>query len=287
MKSLRRLIRSAEYYLRTVPFQADPNACTLRVELVNASRNISGSFTVDVKNKPFSTPEHVVKAIRCQIQFGVRKLHDDWTSASTRRISMPVIEFDYERNRGTYQNRFWFSMANKQGFRFSLQLGSNSQTSILTKLGFPEGLYVKPDGHRVHAEKLWTIGDGGEHGGRSLHDQRIRSDEAFDGLREGFERQFKDRNPKQSKEKGKEAPACPSHNLLLAEYLFSLVFISMYREAGATMTIDAAKEVDDRSVDEFTKKLNELCEFDPGFLREVMDFVQEARRFNRANRYEF
>lgn len=116
---------------------------------------------------------------------------------------------------------------------------------------------VEP-GPREYAdpELTWTIGDGDQHGGRFTHDQRIRSDAQFDGLRQAFKRQFGGRKAENPGEDEDTDPTPHSENLLLAEYLFSLVFLSMYREKGVpTMKIDAAKGVADQDAGDSLESL--------------------------------
>ena len=266
---------SSEYYLGTVPFQADPGASTLRVELVNASGTENGRFTVDIRNKPFSTPEHVANVLSREIQSNMNNLSKALTSPSKRRLTMPSVKFGYTR-RST--DRFWFSLEKtKQEFR--LLLGKNDPTSVLTKLGFASEMTVEP-GQRVEAENSWTFGDGDEHGGRSIRDQRVRSDTQFDDLRSKFENQFGTK--RKDKDQGR---ALPPETLLLAEYLFSLVFLSMYRQSAPTMEIDIASEVDRGSAKEFNEKLSLVCDFDvgstgpdgPGSLGKAMGMVKEVR----------
>lgn len=128
-------------------------------------------------------------------------------------------------------------------------------------------------------ELPWTIGGGDEHGGRSIHDQRIRSDVEFDGLRQTFKRQFGKRKAENPGEDEDTDPTPHSENLLLAEYLFSLVFLSMYREKGVpTMKIDAVKEVADQDAGDFTRKLGQVCNFNiSGSLKKAIDVVKNVR----------
>ena len=296
---------SSEYYLGTVPFQADPRASRLQVDLINAPGDIHEAFIIDIKNQPFSTPNHVVKALDGEIQRKLNEISERWMSASRKRITMPKVEFGHDE----VKNSFWFSI-NKTTQGFRLQLGKNDPKSILTKLGFSEGMLVehRPDDPRVDppvdprvlAEKEWTMGNGGEHGGRSLHEQRVRSDEGFCFLRSRFEAKFgKKRNTAAPKDKGErpkdkgEGPghkdggpeddekALHSENLLLAEYLFSLAFLSIFRVRGPTLRINANKPVDGASVDDFENRLEMVCNFDvgatepegPGSLKKVMEEV--------------
>lgn len=262
----RYFLLSSEYYLGTVPFQADPEASTLQVELVNSSGDINERFTmIDIKNMSFSTPEHVAKALNTEIQRNVKEIDKKWTAAYKGRIKMPTIEFGYDRDK---TGRFWFSI-NKTPENFRLQLGKNDPKSILTKLGFSDDMTVEPPkpGDKnpsvLAAESSWTIGDATEHGGRSIHDQRIRSDEGFGDLRQRFEIKF----GKKSRHR---------ENLLLAEYLFSLVFFSMYREKGPTMNIDVRGKVHDHSAAEFNEKLEMVCKHQSEGLASLKEVMMEV-----------
>lgn len=270
----RRFLLSSEYYLGTVPFQANPEASTLRVELVDASGNANGRvFKVDIKNRPFSTPEHVVTALLKEIQ-NTTELHEAWTSASRRRMPMPSIRFGYDRD----DKNFWFSLSETQDFR--LQMGRGDPTSILTKLGFPDHKTVTP-GLRVYG-KGWKIGDATEHGGRPIHDQRVRSDPRFVDLRKQFKKIFGTRAIKNPEDN--EIERALHENLLLADYLFSLVFLSVCREKGPTMKVDINRQVDDKSIKEFNDKFGQVCKSDvggtgpknPDSLKQVMDFIKQV-----------
>ena len=276
---------SSEYYLGTVPFQADPKASTLRVEIVSTSGstgNENRSYTVDIKKRAFSTPEHVAFALSQEIKRKVEKLHD---------ARMPGIKFGYKRG----ESRFWFSIEKSTGTQdFHLRLGKDDPTSILPKLGFSNDMTTE-SGSQVYAENLWTIGDGDQHGGRSIHDQRIRSDVWFDDLRMAFDnlrKEFeinhggkKKRNAKKRAEDTQDNAAAPQYEyLLLAEYLFSLVFLSMYRtrepKDGPTMKIDATRKVADGDADDFGRKLDQVCNFgaeDSAPVIEAMDVVKTVR----------
>lgn len=293
---------SSEYYLGTVPFQADPEASTLHAELIDASRDIREPFIIDIKDLPFSTPEHVASALDSKIQLEMKRIYEDLTSASKKRIGMPKIKVGYDVD----EKRFWFAISEKQGFR--LQLANYGERILLRKLGFSartqeQGPLAVLPGKREDAESLWTIGDGGEYGGRSLREQRVRSDEGFGSLRKSFERKFRDWRGKGKQPTGKGKGKGPdnedeepddedgelvihSENLLLAEYLFSLVFLSMFRAKGPTMKIAANASVNDDSADDFAKKLDSVCNFNigvtesngPGSLKKVMkEVVKKAR----------
>lgn len=265
---------SAEYYLGTVPFKASPEACTLRGELLGASGdNHSNGFVcfyIDIKNKPFSTPNHVAEAISA-------KMKESIDERCKQCVSRPSIRFYFD------DRRFWFKNESKE--RFRIRLGSQDPTSILTKLGFSETLEVKP-GQTYGGRKEWAMGNWDEHGGRAIEDQRIRSDGAFGKLRENVERILGTRKIGRG-DRG-EVGFHAGH-LLVAEYLFSLVFLSMYRGQGRTMHIeDAVKkagEVDDQSADEFEAKLSQVCNFDVGStekagrcsIKIIMDEVQKVR----------
>eukprot|EP00903_Cladosiphon_okamuranus_P012871 g12021.t1 len=270
---------SSEYYLGTVPFQADPKASMLHVNLINASGDINERFCIDIKNQPFSIPEHVAEAIDSELKRNVEYLDEKWRNkTSKKRIRMiPMIEFGYDRE----SCRFWFSIdETPQGFR--LRLGNDGHNGILTKLGFSEDTTVEHP--RLLAENLWVIGDAGEYGGRSLHEQRVRSDEGFGSLRTKFETTF--RKSRNTTNPNDEELAAHSENLLLAEYLFSLAFLSMFRENGPTMKIVANATVSDASADEFEAKLKSVCNFDagtaesdgPGSLKMVMEEVVKKAR---------
>lgn len=128
---------SSDFYLGTVPFQADPRASTLYVEISSASGEEIGSFTVDIKNRPFSKPEHVANALSKDINRKAEGLYNAWASktASKRRTSMPVIRCGYERGR---TKLFWFSIEKKStgAEDVHLLLGRDHPTCILPKLGF-------------------------------------------------------------------------------------------------------------------------------------------------------
>lgn len=269
-------------------FKADPKASTLRGELTGAPGNDGNihtfdiTFDIDVKNKPFSTPEHVAEALSTEIKLTVDERYEVLTSASKRRTAKPSIEIKYDRT----GNRFWISLAKtKQDFHLRLE---NDPTSILTMLGFDATVEVEP-GTPVAGSSSWTIGDGDKHhGGRSVEDQRIRSDPVFGELWD-HAKQFGSKTIGKGK---KGRVTFHAGHLLLAEYLFSLVFLSMYRENGRTMQItnavEQAKRLDDRSATTFGEKLDQVCDFDVIATAEkdscsiamLMKEVKQAR-FNR------
>lgn len=288
----RRFFLSSEYYLGTVPFKADPIASTLRLEFMSATGNDCEDFTIDIKNKPFSTPGQVAVALSAEIKHRIE------ICDLVRKPSMTV---DYDGK------RFSFSLKKLPRQDFHLRLGKDDPTSILTKLGFnDDALEVEPDKKQI-AQKPWKIGNGNEHGGRSIHDQRIRSDPGFGVLRAKFRAKF-EKKRKTGKRKGRagalpdddddlgeigkrkgKAVALHDGHLLVAEYLFSLVFLSMYRDEGATMQINNAVElasgVNDDSVNKFNESLRLVCDFDVGTTDEkgpcsigtVMNFVKEVK----------
>lgn len=127
---------SSDFYLGTVPFQADPRASKLYVKISSAFGEENGSFTVDIKNRPFSTPEHVANALSKEINRKAEEFYNAWAStASKRRTSMPIIRYGYERGS---TKCFWFSIEKSTGAQdFRLLLGKDHPTCILPKLGFP------------------------------------------------------------------------------------------------------------------------------------------------------
>lgn len=279
------LFLSAEYYLGTVPFKASPKACTLRGELVGASGNNHSTdiidINIDIANKLFSTPTHVALALSTEIEASIEKRYNTWTSDTKPNTPRPSVKFSY------HDGRFYLTNERKKGF--CLRLGNCDPTSILTKLGFNKTLEVPP-GETKEGTTEWEMGNGGEHGGRSLQDQRIRSDPAFGKLRVDVESILGKRRIGRGEEG--EVTFHAGH-LLVAEYLFSLVFLSMYRGKGRgdgwTMQIQNAAEkagkVDDSSVDEFETKLSQVCNFDVGTtdqaapcsIKMVMDEVKKVR----------
>lgn len=281
---------SSEYYLGTVPFKADPTASTLRVEFMSASGKDDISFIVDLKNKPFSTPMHVVEALNDEIQLKVDEICKKGPSTRTTRSSKPSMTVSYQYGKGTSHFSILFAKSTKQNLR--LRLGRGDPTSILTKLGFAKALQVEPGQTVVGGE--WKLGDGNEHGGRSIQDQRVRSDLAFATLREKFKEEFATKmkrrgcqREKVSKGKGqRNAVALHDGHLLVAEYLFSLVFLSMYRDKGRTTQISNAVElasgVNNDSVKIFTERLDLVCSFQAGptgktcSIKMVTDFVKKA-----------
>lgn len=296
------------------------------MELTNASGDINEQFSIDIKDQPFSTPEHVADAIDDEIQSNVSELCDKWNAAlgesagrqrsrsARTNMTPPNIKFGYDREN---KRSFWCSISDtSHGFR--LRLRKDGQNSILTKLGFSEDTTVeyRPrdffDDPRVFAKNVWVIGNNEEYRGRSLHQQRVRSDEGFGELRDKFEKKYeiKSRDPKGSdkgrkgmgkrrKDENKEPNdegeepndkakklAPHSENLLLAEYLFSLVFLSLYREKGPTMKISANANVSNTCAQNFEDKLKLVCEFvgdtesgGPGSVKNVMEEIVKKARF--------
>lgn len=278
-------ILSSEFYLRTVPFLADREASTLKVELIRTSGEVIGCFSVNVENMPFSTPFHVADALSIEIKGGVDDLYNAVTDTKTSLPKKkPTLKVSYKvsENDGS---RFWLSLNGtaKQGFH--ARLGNNDPTSILPMLGFTGTRDILP-GNPAKGKEDWRIGNGGEHGGRSLQDQRIRSDPLFGSLRDEFQKKFGGTRIRRRQGVG----GIPMHDghLLVTEYLFSLVFLSMYREKGATMKIQNAAElagdVNLKSVEEFNEKMRLVSDFNVGAadvdnpysLRIVMDFIKQA-----------
>ncbi len=295
-----RLRISSDHYHDGESFQADPNASILHVELTNDSEQMIEPFSIDIKDQPFSTPEDVAGVIDSELQRHVEELRKKWKAAFGEKFKKLKINFGYDRDK----QQFWFSMKKtKEGFCLRLGGGGGQTNLLLTKLGFSEEhrpLAVFDD-PRVFAEDIWVIGDKDEYRGRSLHQQRVRSDEGFGELREAFEKisnsnskgKGKGRKGKERRNDRDEDPqnededlAPHSENLLLAEYLFSLVFLWMYRQKGPTLKINAEATVSDACAQKFEDKLTSVCEFDvgatesdgPGSLKKVMEeIVKKAR----------
>lgn len=271
--SVRVIFLSPEYYLGTVPFKACRNAGTLRGELTCTSGNDEQEFSIDffinIQNKPFSIPEHVADAISEEFKRSVNGRREELATDAKRvwpRKRETWNPSAYMTISAVYEaDRFWFALKHKetkQGVHFHLVL-YNEPASILPKLGYDDNLEVTP-GHPVPGKTSWKIGDGDEHGGRSIRDQRIRSDSAFGELMAHVQKELKDLFVK-----NKERGYAHSGHILLADYLYSLVFLSIFRERGRTMRIkdgvERARNMKDSvEVKEFEDKLTDLCRVDVG-----------------------
>ncbi|CBJ31706.1 conserved unknown protein [Ectocarpus siliculosus] len=274
-----------EFYLGTIPFRPDPSACTLHVQVVPKTGQGS-SFRVDIKDKAFTAPNEVAEALSAEIAV---KLRECDANAS--------MEISYCK-RGKR-----FLVKNKSRL-FTVRLETN-EASILAKLGFTTNLPLElgPDSE-IRADSDWEIGNHDQPGGRSLEDQRIRDDPGFTELRARFNRQFGPRGGKQRRGKNISTPtendrqpsvALHDGHLLLAEYLFSLVCLSMFRQEGLTMRMRSpgiGSETDnfldelvtEDCLDSFDTRLGRVCRFnvgtkgDPCFcdIHSVVDFVKQA-----------
>ncbi|CAM9719306.1 unnamed protein product, partial [Pylaiella littoralis] len=299
------IYKSMEYYLGTVPFRPSPSACTLHVEVAPATEQGNSndlthgslndkSFTVDIKDKPFTAPDEVAEALSNEI---ASKISECYANASIKMI----ISFCKGSNRFLARNT-------TNDKRFKLRLGRN-EAGILAKLGFTSEqlpLELAP-GDKKEAAEEWEIGNHNEPGGRSLEDQRIRSDPGFTKLRTRFNSTFGARGDKKRRQQskiltpndnslGKTTVALHDGHLLLAEYLFSLVCLSMFRKEGLTMRMKGpetgpvnedflSKLVTDDCLAIFNTKLTEVSTFNVGTksdscpcdISSVTNFVKEAR----------
>lgn len=243
---------------------------------------------MDIKDKPFTSPTEVAEALCDEIE---RKVNKD---------SSKIVRYCKSDNR--------FSIANPSKSPFRLRLKKH-ETSILAKLGFTSEqlpLELAP-GAEEKARAKWSIGDHEEHGGRSLEDQRIRADPGFTTLRARFNLKFGPRTSKkrrenkicsQDKNDPKKSVVLHDGHLLMAEYLFSLVCLSIFRKDGPTLRMKTSdmdtdlvteeflnKLVTEHRIDCFTVRLHEVCLFSignesepcSGDIRFVMDFVIQAR----------
>lgn len=295
-----------EYYLGTVPFKPNLNACTLQFDVVpiieqdNPSSLASafsvdiegGPFSVDIKG-PFTSPTEVAEVLSAEIEGETRQFS---TNASL------VVSYGNGDSNGDKS----FSVKNtSKSFKFRLK---NNEASILGKLGFTTGpcplLRLCP-GDEKRAGAYSVVGNAEEPGGRSLEDQRIRSDPAFTKLRTQFYSKFGGRGGKKRQSHkmlttGGNSPQKPvtlhDGHLLVAEYLFSLTCLSMFRQDRKTMRMKSLPGnetneslenlVTDDILETFDRRLQDVCRFNAGTkskpycccISEVVDFVKEVRK---------
>ncbi|CAM9177501.1 unnamed protein product [Ectocarpus sp. 13 AM-2016] len=266
--------RSMEYYLRTISFTPDPSACELHVKVLSPGKHGNPTdIRVDIRNKPFTAPNEIADALSAEIG--------------------QCMAISYHRKKG-------FVLRNTStSSRLRLE---NNETSILRKLGFTEQLPLElAPGSEECASGCWEIGNQAEEGGRSLEDQRIRSDLAFQQLRSRFYSKFGRRGSR--RRKGYSIPINPwtwvalhDGHLMLAEYLFSLVCLSMFRQEGRTMRMKSPENpentetflvdlVDEACVRTFTEKTQSVCAGTGSCdITIVMDFTYMSAARDELNR---
>lgn len=266
-----------EYYLRTISFTPDPSACELHVKVLSPGEHGNPTdIRVDIRNKPFTAPKEIADALSAEIG--------------------QCMAISYHREKG-------FVLRNTStSSRLRLE---NNETSILRKLGFTEQLPLElAPGSEARASGCWVIGNDAEKGGRSLEGQRIRSDLAFQQLRSRFYSEFGRRGSRRRKDyripissRGNSPPtsvALHDGHLMLAEYLFSLVCLSMFRQEGRTMRMKNPENpentetflvdlVDEACLHTFTEKTQSVCAGTGSCdITIVMGFVKKAR-FRRTS----